>query len=132
MTLQNTFTKSGARVHIHFGKDLTTNLWGPWVVVTDMGLKTQLKACYTEADFRAVQAAYAPTFQTLTTPYKRAASSTAASSAQPSQPAPQTPGAPGAPTCEPSPEPTPETDPTPKSVPEPTSEPINQPNDNAI
>ena len=132
MTLQNTFTKSGARVHIHFGKDLTTNLWGPWVVVTDMALKTQLKACRTEADYRAVQAACAATFQALTKPYKRPTPSAAASSAQPSQPAPQGPGAPGAPTCEPSPEPTPETDPTPESVPEPAPEPINQPNDNAI
>ena len=132
MTLRNTFTKSGARVHIHFGKDLTTNLWGPWVVVTDMALKARLKTCYTEADFQAVQADCATTFQTLTKPYKRPKPSAAASSAQPSQPAPQGPGAPGAPTCEPSPEPTPETDPTPESVPEPAPEPINQPNDNAI
>ena len=76
MTLQNTFTKSGARVHIHFGKDLTTNLWGPWVVVTDMGLKTQLKACRNEVDYRVVQAACATTFQTLTKPYKRPTPST--------------------------------------------------------
>lgn len=130
MTLRNTFTKSGARVHIHFGKDLTTNLWGPWVVVTDMALKAQLKTCYTEADFQAAQAAYATTFQTLTKPYKRPKPSAAASSAQPSQPAPQGPGAPGAPTCESTPETTPE--PTPDPVPETTPEPVNQPNDNAI
>ena len=90
MTLTNTFTTSGGKVHIHFGKQVTTNLWSRWVVVNDMQLIHELKACASSADFRAVRDKHQTDWAQLTTPYTRPASSTAG--AQASQP-----GAPGAP-----------------------------------
>lgn len=75
MTLSNTYTASGARVHIHFGSKTTTNLWGPWVVVTDMTLLAELKNCLTVPDYLAVRDKYASNFTSLTMPYVRASKS---------------------------------------------------------
>lgn len=75
MTLTNTYTASGARVHIHFGAKTTTNLWGPWVVVTDMTLLAKLKKCLTVPDYLAVRDKYASNFTALTMPYVRASKS---------------------------------------------------------
>lgn len=75
MTLTNTYTASGARVHIHFGSKTTTNLWGPWVVITDMTLLAELKNCLTVPDYLAVRDKYASNFTALTTPYTRASKS---------------------------------------------------------
>lgn len=75
MTLSNTYTASGARVHIHFGSKTTTNLWGPWVVVNDMTLLAELKNCLTVPDYLAVRNKYASNFTSLTTPYTRASKS---------------------------------------------------------
>lgn len=75
MTLSNTYTASGARVHIHFGAKTTTNLWGPWVVVTDMTLLAELKNCLTVPDYLAVRDKYASNFTSLTMPYVRASKS---------------------------------------------------------
>lgn len=91
MTLTNILTKSGAKVHIHFGKKTTTNLWGRWVEVTDMSLVLELKACKTVTDYVAVQSKHQNDWQNLTRPYVRAASATAATN--PMQPAQA--GAPG-------------------------------------
>lgn len=71
MTLNNLFTKSGARIHIHFGAQMTTNLWGPWVVVTDLALKQELNACLSDAEFQKVQLAHENDFTNLTIPYVR-------------------------------------------------------------
>lgn len=116
MTLQNTFTKTGARIHIHFGKETITNLWGSWVTVTDMALKAKLKTAQTEADYRKIQYDYSTTWPQLTVPYKRAASSTAAAQ-------PVSTGAPGAPASEIQSE-------IPEVKPDPIPETI--PNDNTI
>lgn len=75
MTLTNTYTASGARVHIHFGSKTTTNLWGPWVVVNDMTLLAELKNCLTVPDYLAVRDKYASNFTSLTMPYVRASKS---------------------------------------------------------
>lgn len=75
MTLSNTYTASGARVHIHFSSKTTTNLWGPWVVVTDMTLLAELKNCLTVPDYLAVRDKYASNFTALTMPYVRASKS---------------------------------------------------------
>ena len=90
MTLDNMCTASGAKVHVHFGKQVTTNLWGRWVVVNDLKLILELKACKTTPDFAAVQLNHVSDWAQLTTPYTRPASSTAG--AQTPQP-----GAPGGP-----------------------------------
>lgn len=75
MTFSNTYTASGARVHIHFGSKTTTNLWGPWVVVTDMTLLAELKNCLTVPEYLAVRDKYASNFTSLTMPYVRASKS---------------------------------------------------------
>lgn len=75
MTLSNTYTASGARVHIHFGAKTTTNLWGPWVVVNDMTLLAELKNCLTVPDYLAVRDKYASNFTSLTMPYVRSSKS---------------------------------------------------------
>lgn len=86
MTLTNVLTASGAKVHIHFGRQITTNLWNRWVEVTDMQLVLELKACKTTADYMAVKANHSSDWQTLTRPYTRAASATAATNTvQPAQ-----------------------------------------------
>lgn len=71
MTLSNMYTASGARIHIHFGSKTTTNLWGLWVVVNDMGLLAELKACASGADFEEVRKKHLNDFKSLTGPYVR-------------------------------------------------------------
>ena len=71
MTLSNMYTASGARIHIHFGSKTTTNLWGSWVVVNDMSLLAELKACYSNADFEEVRKKHLNDFKSLTVPYVR-------------------------------------------------------------
>lgn len=71
MTLSNMCTASGARIHIHFGSKTTTNLWGSWVVVNDMSLLAELKACYSNADFEEVRKKHLNDFKSLTVPYVR-------------------------------------------------------------
>ena len=71
MTLSNMYTASGARIHIHFGSKTTTNLWGPWVVVNDMTLLTELKACYSTPDFEEIRKKHLNDFKSLTVPYVR-------------------------------------------------------------
>lgn len=75
MTLNNLCTPNGGKVHIHFGKQVTTNLWGRWAEVTDMQLTLELKACKSESDFIAVQKKHQIDWPQLTKPYTRAASS---------------------------------------------------------
>lgn len=71
MTLSNMYTASGARIHIHFGSKTTTNLWGSWVVVNDMSLLAELKACASGADFEEVRKNHLNDFKSLTVPYVR-------------------------------------------------------------
>lgn len=71
MTLSNMYTASGARIHIHFGSKTTTNLWGSWVVVNDMSLLAELKACASGADFEEVRKKHLNDFKSLTVPYVR-------------------------------------------------------------
>lgn len=71
MTLSNMYTASGARIHIHFGSKTTTNLWGSWVVVNDMGLLAELKVCASGADFEEVRKKHLNDFKSLTVPYVR-------------------------------------------------------------
>lgn len=107
MTLSNIYTASGAKIHIHFGKQVTTNLWGRWAEVTDMQLILELKACASGTDFIAVQKKHQIDWPQLTKPYTRTASS--ATGAQTPQP-----GAPGAPasTQDPTEDPDPASDDT--------------------
>ena len=71
MTLSNMYTASGARIHIHFGSKTTTNLWSSWVVVNDMSLLAELKACTSNADFEEVRKKHLNDFKSLTVPYVR-------------------------------------------------------------
>lgn len=71
MTLSNMYTASGARIHIHFGSKTTTNLWGSWVVVNDMSLLAELKACACGTDFEEVRKKHLNDFKSLTVPYVR-------------------------------------------------------------
>lgn len=71
MTLSNMYTANGARIHIHFGSKTTTNLWGSWVVVNDMSLLAELKACASGADFEEVRKKHLNDFTNLTVPYVR-------------------------------------------------------------
>lgn len=71
MTLSNMYTASGARIHIHFGSKTTTNLWGTWVVVNDMSLLAELKACTSNANFEEVRKKHLNDFKSLTVPYVR-------------------------------------------------------------
>lgn len=77
MVVNNTFTPSGGKIHIHFGKQITTNLWGRWVVVTDIRLILELKACKTTSDFIAVLTKHQIDWPQLTVPYTRPAPSAA-------------------------------------------------------
>lgn len=92
MTLSNIYTPSGAKIHIHFGKQVTTNLWGRWAEVTDLQLILELKACASGTDFMAVQKKHQIDWPQLTKPYTRAASS--ASPAAPANPVQSAQGAP--------------------------------------
>jgi hypothetical protein len=105
MTLSNTFTTSGGKVHIHFGKQVTTNLWSRWVIVNDMQLIHELKACACSADFRTVRDKHQSDWVQLTTPYTRPVPS--ATGAQ--TPMPGAPGAPAS-TDSPSVDPAPASD----------------------
>lgn len=80
MQINGILTKNGGKVHIHFGKQCTTNLWGTWVIVSDMNMLMDLKKCCNSTEFLNVRSKYQNTWQNLTVPYVR------------------TPGAPGAPT----------------------------------
>lgn len=89
MIISNLVTPNGGKVHIHFGKQITTNLWGGrWAEVTDMSLVLELKACRVSTDFVAVQKKHQIDWPQLTKPYTRAASATAAASMQTAQGAP--------------------------------------------
>lgn len=90
MTIDNLFTTSGGKVHVHFGKQVTTNLWNRWVIVNDLKLILELKACKTASDFSTVQLNHQSDWVQLTTPYTRPAPSAAEAQA------PQ-PGGPGDP-----------------------------------
>lgn len=126
MTLNNLCTPNGGKVHIHFGKQVTTNLWGRWAEVTDMQLTLELKACKSESDFIAVQKKHQIDWPQLTKPYTRATSSAApAAPANPVQPAQGAPAP--APTATDDPENEPDkVEPRPEPAPEPVQ------NDQAI
>lgn len=92
MTINNLFTTSGGKVHVHFGKQVTTNLWNRWVVVNDLKLILELKACKTSSDFSAVQLNHQSDWAQLTTPYTRPVpSATGAQTPQPGAPGGATP-----------------------------------------
>lgn len=88
MTINNIFTSNGGKVHIHFGKQVTTNLWNRWVVVNDLQLILELKACKTASDFSTVQLNHQSDWAQLTTPYTRPVpSATGAQTPMPGAPA---------------------------------------------
>lgn len=123
MTLNSVLTSNGGKVHIHFGKQITTNLWGRWAEVIDLKLTLELKACKSESDFINVRAAHQVDWPRLTKPYIRATSSTVATN--PVQPAQ------GAPTPAPTTTDDPENEPDKvEPQPEPAPEPVQ--NDQAI
>lgn len=72
MEIANLYTKTGGKIHIHFGKIVTTNLWSQWVEVTNLGLIQELKLAHGQtAEFQKIQQDHLNDWQTLTKPYVR-------------------------------------------------------------
>ena len=73
MEIANLYTKTGGKIHIHFGRTVTTNLWSQWVEVTDLGLIQELRLAGNDpSQFQRIQQAHMNDWQFLTTPYVRA------------------------------------------------------------
>lgn len=73
MEIANLYTKTGGKIHIHFGRIVTTNLWSQWVEVTDLKLIRELRLAGNDtSQFQIIQQAHMNDWQTLTKPYMRA------------------------------------------------------------
>lgn len=71
MEINGLVTARGGKVHIHFGRQTTTNLWGVWLEITDLALIGQLKRCHSATDFLSVKNNYDSTITQFSRPYIR-------------------------------------------------------------
>lgn len=71
MEINGLITARGGKVHIHFGKQTTTNLWGTWLEITDLNLIVELKKCLSAADFLNVKNTYDSAIAQFSRPYIR-------------------------------------------------------------
>lgn len=72
MEIKGLMTKNGGVVHVHFGRQCTTNLWGQWLEITDMQVIYELKSAAPDmVRIKDVQQKYANTIQNLSKPYVR-------------------------------------------------------------
>ena len=72
MEIKGLMTKNGGVVHVHFGRQCTTNLWGQWLEITDMQVIYELKSAAPDmVRIKDVQQKYASNIQNLSKPYVR-------------------------------------------------------------